>query len=99
MSVRRRLAYYGLAAAAAILCFLTGSFSAHTMLMRQLAANDARLTAMHDEMARSILEIRQTEAARVPSGTDGKRLPDVVAASGQPQAAIVEEVKKQLQSE
>src|SRR5437773_773449 len=98
MSVRRRLAYYGLASAGALFCFLAGSFSAHTMLERQVAANEARLTAMHDEMARSTMEIRQAEA-RIPSGTDGKRLPEVVAASGQPQSAIVEEVKKQLQSE
>jgi hypothetical protein len=99
MSVRRRLAYYGLAISAAVLCFTMGSFTAHRMVSRQLAANEERLTALHDEMARSIVAIRQAETGRVPSGTDGQRLPDVVPASGDSSAAIVEEVKRQLQSE
>jgi hypothetical protein len=99
MSVRRRLAFYGLAISAAVLCFTMGSFTAHRMLARQLAANELRLTALHDEMARGILAIRQAETERVPSGTNGHRLPDVVSASGEPSAAIIEEVKRQLQSE
>src|SRR5688500_2606973 len=63
----------------------------------QLAANDARLTALRDEMARSILEMRG--GVPLVSGTKGDGAGDVVAAAGNAQSAIVDEIKRQLQSE
>jgi len=64
----------------------------------QIANNDARLSALRDEVARSILKIHEGEAQ--PSGTDGRRQPEVVTAAGSTsQSTMVEEIKRQLQSE
>ncbi len=99
MSSRRSLFYVGLALSVAASFFSLGSLTAHRMMAKQLADNDASIVALRDEMARSILAIRETEAPRTPSGTDGGRLPDVVPASGESSATLVEEIKRQLQSE
>jgi hypothetical protein len=98
MSVRRLIAYSGLAVGGAILCFVLGTYTAHHAMSLQLAENDARISALRDEMARSILQIRQAQSSRA-SGTDGRREPDVVGASGASDAPLVEEIKRQLQSE
>jgi S1-C subfamily serine protease len=98
MSARRFIAYTGLAFSGAILCFTLGSYSAQQSMSLQLAENDARITALRDEMARNILNIRQSQSGRA-SGTDGQREPEVVGASGAESAPLVEEIKRQLQSE
>ena len=99
MSARRFIAYTGLAFGGAILCFTLGSYSAQQSMSLQLAENDARITALRDEMARNILNIRQSQSGRA-SGTDGQREPEVVVgASGAESAPLVEEIKRQLQSE
>jgi Trypsin-like peptidase domain len=98
MSARRFIAYTGLAFTGAILCFTLGSYSAQQSMSLQLAENDARITALRDEMARNILNIRQSQSGRA-SGTDGRREPEVVGASGAESAPLVEEIKRQLQSE
>jgi hypothetical protein len=49
-------------------------------------------------MARAILQIRQGETAATPAGTNGQRHPAIVNASGT-QPELVEEIKRQLQSE
>jgi hypothetical protein len=98
LSVRRSILYVGLTFSLASLAFSFGSWVTQRQMVQQLAANDARLSALRDEMARSILEMRGTSAVPVPSGTKGQGRPDVVAAAGT-QSAIVDEVKRQLQSE
>ena len=97
MSVRRSILYVGLTFSLASLAFSFGSWITQRQMAQQLAANESRLTALHDEMARSILEMRGGVA--VPSGTKGQRQPDIVAAAGSTQGAIVDEIKRQLQSE
>ena len=105
MPSRRSLLYAGLTVGMAASCFSLGSLTAHQMLTKQLAANDARIAALRDEMARSILAIREEKTATVVSGTaattDAERHPEVVPASGAggQAATLVEEVKRQLQSE
>jgi S1-C subfamily serine protease len=94
VSVRRTFLYAGLTFSLASLAFSLGSWTAQRDMTQQLAANDARLS----EMARSILEIRGSASASV-SGTGGYRQPDVVPAAGTPQSALVDEIKRQLQSE
>jgi S1-C subfamily serine protease len=98
MSVRRVIAYSGLAVGGAILCFVLGTYTAHHSMSLQLAENEARIAALRDEMARNILQIRQAQASRA-SGTDGQREPEVVGASGANAVPLVEEIKRQLQSE
>ncbi|MGH9348836.1 MAG: S1 family peptidase [Vicinamibacterales bacterium] len=98
MSPRRFIAYTGLAVGGALLCFAIGAYTAQHSMSLQLAENDARISALRDEMARSILQIRQAQSSRA-SGTDGQREPEVVGASGVAGTPLVEEIKRQLQSE
>ena len=93
MSVRRIVLYAGLTFSLSSLAFSLGSWTAQRSMAEQIADNDARL----NDMARSIMRIR--EAQPQPDGTGGQRQPEVVAASGSPQSAMVEEIKRQLQSE
>ncbi|HEU5255752.1 MAG TPA: serine protease [Vicinamibacterales bacterium] len=97
MSVRRLILYAGLTFSLAALAFSFGSWTAQRAIARQLASNDARVAELRDDMARAILEFRQAETAATPSGTNG-RVPEVVPA-GSAQPALVEEIKRQLQSE
>jgi hypothetical protein len=66
-------------------------------MAQQIADNDARLSTLQDNIARGILKTR--EMVVQPSGTDGQREPDVVPAAGSAQSALVDEIKRQLQSE
>ena len=111
MSIRRSVLYVGLTFSLASLAFSLGSWVTQRHMAQQLAANDARLTALRDEMARSMIEAR----GGVPqvSATRGVGKPDVVAVAGSAKVAagsakvavgsahqdIVDEVKRQLQSE
>ena len=100
MSVRRSVIYIGLTFSLASLAFSFGSWVTQRQMVQQLADNDARFTALRDEMARNILEMRGGIA--LPSGTKGQHPGDVVAAAGSAQSAqtaFVEEIKRQLQSE
>jgi hypothetical protein len=97
VSIRRSITYAGLTFSLAALAFSFGSWTAQRSIARQLAKNDARVTALRDDMARAILEIRRAETAGMPSGTNGRQ-PEVVPA-GDVQPQLVEEIKRQLQSE
>ena len=99
MSVRRTITYAGLTFSLTALAFSFGSWTAQRSIAQQLASNDARVTALRDDMARAILEMRQAETAATPSATNGERQPEVVPAGGGAQPALVEEIKRQLQSE
>ena len=66
-------------------------------MSQQIAANEARVEELRDDMARSILEMRGE--LPYPSATNGQRQPEVVAAAGTAQSALVDEIKRQLQSE
>lgn len=99
MSVRRSVTYAGLTFSFAALAFSFGSWSAQRSMAQQLASNDARVSALRDDMARAIIQIREQETAATPSGTNGRQ-PEVVPAGGTTsQPALVEEIKRQLQSE
>ena len=97
MSVRRSLIYVGLTFSLAALAFSFGSWTAERAIAQQLASNDARVTALRDDMARAILQMRQTETAATPSATNGRRAEVVTAGNSEP--ALVDEIKRQIQSE
>lgn len=97
MSVRRVILYAGLTFSLSSLAFGFGSWTAQRSMAAQVAANDARLAALQDDLARTI--IRRREAAVLPSGTDGQQQGEAVPADGSPQSALVDEIKRQLQSE
>jgi hypothetical protein len=98
LSVRRSVLYVGLIFSVASLAFSFGSWTTQRQIAQQIAANDARVSALRDDVARSILEMRG-DLPRSASGTRGERQPEVVAAGGSPQSALVDEIKRQLQSE
>ena len=97
MSVRRFILYAGLTFSVSSLAFSLGSWTAQRSMAMQLAANDARLTALQENVARGILRTR--ERAVEPSGTVGQQPGDAVPAAGSGQSALVDEIKRQLQSE
>jgi hypothetical protein len=97
MSVRRIVVYSGLTFSLASLAFSLGSWSAQRHIEQQVAANDARLTALTQDLARSVERRRAVQP--VTSGTTGERQPEVVAAGGDARNAIIDEVKRQLQNE
>jgi S1-C subfamily serine protease len=97
ISVRRLVVYAGLTFALAALTFGLGSWLTHRVLAQQLADNDARVVALRNEMARSILQMREAQSG--PSATDGWRNPEIVNATGDSQSAFVDEIKRQIQSE
>jgi Trypsin-like peptidase domain len=98
VSVRRTVTYAGLTFSLTALAFSFGSWTAQRSMAQQLASNDARVAELRDDMARAILQFRQAETAATPSGTNGERQPEVVPVGGA-QPALVEEIKRQLQSE
>ena len=97
MSVRRLALYAGLTFSLSSLAFSLGSWTAQRSVAAQLAANDARVTALQENLARNILRTR--ESAVVASGTGGAQQGDAVPAAGSAQSALVDEIKRQLQSE
>ena len=97
MSVRRLVLYTALTLSLSTLAFSLGSWTAQQSIALQLAENDARLSALQDDVARNI--IRHRERAVVPSGTGGQLHADAVPADGTPQSALIDEVKRQLQAE
>jgi hypothetical protein len=97
LSVRRSILYVGLTFSLASLAFSFGGWVTQRQMAQQLAVNAARLTALRDEMARSIVEIRG--GIPLVSGTKGQRQPEIVSAAGSSQTAMVDEIKRQLQTE
>jgi hypothetical protein len=97
MRVRRYIAYAGLTFSLSALAFGFGNWSAQRGLAEQLASNDARLTALRDDLAKNILEIRGQMP--VAAGTGGEGGDDIVSAAGSPRSAFVDEIKRQIQSE
>jgi S1-C subfamily serine protease len=97
MSVRRFIAYTGLAVCGALLFFTLGAYSAQQTISMQLAENEASIAALRDDVARNILQIRQAQNGRT-AATDGSQQPEVVSASGN-SAPLIDEIKRQLQNE
>ena len=96
MSVRRALLYGGLTVSLASFAFSFGSWTTQRAMAQQLADNDARLTALSDNLARSILKMREVQTrAELASSEHGP----IVSTTGPSQSVMVEEIKKQLQSE
>ena len=98
MSIRRSVIYAGLTFSLASLAFGFGTWTAQRQMARQIADNDAEVAALRDDIARGILALR-AGLPRAASGTDGQRNPEIVAAGGTPQSALIDEVKRQLQAE
>jgi trypsin-like peptidase len=97
VSVRRIVLHAGLTFSLSSLAFSLGSWTSQRTMAQQLADNDARLNALQQNVARSILHTR--EQAVVPSGTVGQMPADAVPAAGSSQSALVDEIKRQLQAE
>ncbi len=96
MSVRRALLYVGLTISLASLAFSVGSWTTHRAIAQQLADNEARLTALSDNVGRSLLTMREGQARAEQAS---RELDPVVSTTGPARSVMVEEIKKQLQSE
>jgi hypothetical protein len=97
--VRRRALFGAFVACLALGSFSLGAWSSQRRIERQVAANDARIAELRDEMARNVLQTRRERAGR-PLGTNGMAGADMVAGEGESQTSpLVEEIKRQLQSE
>jgi Trypsin-like peptidase domain len=92
--IRRRILTVGLAACLVVLSFALGAWSSQRRIELQIAANDAHIAELRDQMARNVLQARRE---RRPLGTGGVMSSDAVDA--QSQSSLVEEIKRQLQSE
>jgi S1-C subfamily serine protease len=97
VSVRRLVLYAGLTFSLSSLAFSLGSWTAQQSMGQRIADNDARLSALQEHLALGILRTR--EEAVVPSGTDGERQPEIVPSDGEAQSALIDEIKRQLQTE
>ncbi|HTM31251.1 MAG TPA: serine protease [Vicinamibacterales bacterium] len=84
MQLRRTLIHGAIGAGLAVSAFGLGNWSAQRAMARQNAENDARFTALREELARSIDEVRA---------------PAFVSAMGASQSEMISEIKRQLQSE
>jgi hypothetical protein len=96
MTPARRPLVFALILSVALLATLV---SQHRM-ERQIAVNDAHIAELRDHMARTVLQARRDRTSR-PTGTDGEAMPGAVGADGgsQSNSNLVEEIKRQLQSE
>jgi len=98
MSVRRNLFDLSGAAVAAVLLFSLGSYTARNEARHELAARDRSIADLKREMDEVARSIREEQASRPKaSGTSGVALPE--DANPVSRAAMVEEIKRQLQSE
>jgi hypothetical protein len=91
---RRSVRYFGLACSAAALAFSLGGWMTHRAMAEQMADGDARLALLMDNMARSVVQIRQWQSA-----PDGAGRSEIVATAGMSQTAVVDDIKRQIQSE
>ncbi|RPJ71141.1 MAG: serine protease [Acidobacteria bacterium] len=98
MSVRRNLFDLLGAAVAAALLFSLGSYSARNEARLELAARDRSIADLKREMDEVARAVRDEHGAKT-SGTSGVSAVPVEAAAAVSRAAMVEEIKRQLQSE
>lgn len=80
------------------LSFSLGAWSSQLRIEQQIAANDARITELGDRMALNMLQARRARVLR-PTGTDGDDSPGAVATDTDSQKTLIEDIKRQLQSE
>jgi len=88
----------GLGLALGSLGFSLGLWFSQSRMERQITATDERVSELRDQMARDVLEARRARAPRV-LGTDGDIALDPGATDTDSRAMLVEEIKRQLQSE
>jgi S1-C subfamily serine protease len=102
MSVRRNLFDLAGAALAAVLLFSLGSYTARRESRFELAQRDERIAALRAEMDGVSRTVRREHdlrdrAAATAGQTDARDVPALVSAEGR--AAVVAEIKRELQSE
>jgi hypothetical protein len=94
--IRRRVLTVGLTASLVVLSFAFGAWSSQRRIERQVAANDARIAELRDEMARNVLQTRRERMGRT-LGMGGVGIPEV--GDSESRTNLVADIKRQLQSE
>jgi hypothetical protein len=79
-----------------VLSFALGAWSSQRRVELQIASNDARIAELRDQMARNMLQTRRERSGR-SLGTGGEEMPGV--GDRDSKSTLVEEIKRQLQSE
>ena len=97
-TIRRRFTLLVLTFGLAAGCFALGAWVSQARVERQLAANDARIAELRDQMARSLLQ-KGRERTGLSAGTLGNGIPDAIAVNSEGDSTLVEQIKKQLQAE
>jgi hypothetical protein len=97
-SIRRLVFFAALVVGLEILFFSLGAWSSQRRIEQQIASNDARIVELRDQLARAVLQTRRERVGQ-PRGTDGGLVPDAVAADNEAKSTVIEEIKRQLQSE
>jgi hypothetical protein len=97
-SIRRVVFFAVFALGVGVLFFALGAWFSQERIERQMATNNAHITQLRDELARTVLQARRERVGR-PLGTDGNLTPDEVAYDSTGQSTLVAEIKRQLQSE
>lgn len=97
-SVRRLVFFVACSLGIGVLFFSLGAWASQRRIERQVATTDARIGELRDELARAVLQVRRERAGR-PLGTDGALTPDAVSSDSDGQRTLVDEIKRQLQSE
>jgi hypothetical protein len=93
-----RRSVVGLALAVGLLCFSLGVALSQHRMEQQSLANDARVAELGDQLARSMLQARRSRFPRA-LGTNGDSTVDAVSGESDSENALIEEIKRQLQSE
>jgi hypothetical protein len=82
--------------AVVFLCVLYGSWLTERRLADQIATSEAQLAALRDEVKKNSLDIRKAQVGAT-TGTRGEDIPEAVRGSST--ALLVDEIKRQLQTE
>jgi hypothetical protein len=97
-SIRRLVFFAALVVGLEILFFSLGAWSSQRRIEQQIASNDARIVELRDQLARAVLQTRRERVGQ-PRGTDGGLVPHAVADDAEAKTIVIEEIKRQLQSE
>ena len=95
---RRRPLFTGAAIGLGVLCFSLGAWSSQLRIEAQIANNDAHIAQLRDQLARTVLEARRARMPRAV-GTDGETTSAAAMHTNESRMTLVEEIKRQLQSE
>jgi hypothetical protein len=95
---RRRPFFIAVTIGLGSLCFALGAWSSQSRLEKQIADSDASIAELRGQMARAMIETRRARMPR-PTGTAGESMTPTSGEAAASRSALVDDIKRQLQSE